>query len=368
MSPVDAYQLALQRQELQADPAQAAFVGQLQDLYRRILNAHEECSEPGFLAGIRALMGRASPREPVRGIYVWGGVGRGKTLLVDFFFDALPIERKMRIHFHAFMQRVHEELRSLGHRRDPLTQVAERLAQETGVLCFDEFHVSDIADAMLLGRLLRALFERGIALIATSNIAPEELYLDGLQREQFLPAIELILRYTKVVHLDSATDYRLRTLERAEVYHHPLDEANRHAMVSCFNELSPEGHERGGSIRIMGRSIPTRGRAGGLVWFDFQDLCASPRSVSDYLELARSHHTVMVSEIPCMDDEHNDAALRFIHLVDTFYDRNVNLVVSAEGAPANLYSGRRLAERFSRTRSRLEEMRSHDYLARAHLP
>jgi cell division protein ZapE len=365
---VEAYQLALQQEELEADPAQAAFVGQLQDLYRRLLNDPGEAPRSGLVARVGRWLRPASPREPVRGLYVWGGVGRGKTLLVDYFFDALPFERKLRMHFHAFMQRVHDDLKQFRQRRDPLAMVADGLAGEARVLCFDEFHVSDIADAMLLGRLLEALFQRGIALVATSNIPPDDLYLGGLQRERFLPAIALLQRHTRVFHLDSPTDYRLRTLERAAIYHHPLDEDARQAMARCFRELTPEGHALGGELEILGRVIPTRGRAIGLAWFDFSHLCESARAAVDYLELARQFHTVLLSEVPVLDDRSNDAALRFIHLVDTFYDRNVNLVISADAAPQVLYRGRRLAERFARTRSRLEEMGSHEYLARPHLP
>ena len=368
VNPVDAYQLALQRAELVADAAQAAFVGQLQDLYRRLLQRGERAPRGGWVGRLRQLIGTREAMTPITGIYVWGGVGRGKTLLVDFFFNALPFDRKLRVHFHAFMQRIHHELKDLGERRDPLRAVADRLAQEADVICFDEFHVSDIADAMLLGRLLNALFERGITLVATSNIAPDDLYHDGLQRAQFLPAIELIKRHTQIIHLRSETDYRLRTLSQASVYHQPLDEAARRAMLHCFQQLAPETPPRAGSIEILGRKLNTRAQAMGVAWFDFDVLCDSPRSASDYLEVARRFHTVLLSTVPILTDDSNDAALRFIHLVDTFYDRNVNLVLSADSAPATLYNGRRLAARFERTKSRLQEMQSQEYLARAHLP
>ncbi len=369
MTPVDSYRLALQRGELAPDPAQAAFVGRLQDLHRRLVQRAEEPREgPGLLGRVRRLIARPPPPQVPQGIYVWGGVGRGKTLLMDFFFDSLPFPDRLRIHFHDFMQHVHAELRTLGHRRDPLAAVAERLRARASVLCFDEFHVSDIADAMLLGRLLGALFGRGVALVATSNSRPDDLYRDGLQRERFLPAIALIKAHTEVLHLDSPTDYRLRTLERGSVYHAPLDDLARAAMTRCFAELAPDVSPHPGVVEISGREIPVRAEAHGCAWFEFMDLCDAPRSTGDYVELARRFHTLLLSGVPVMDDERNDAALRFMHLVDTLYDRNVNLVASAEAGPGDLYAGQRLAERFQRTRSRLEEMQSHDYLAQPHLP
>lgn len=369
MTPVDSYRLALQRGELEPDPSQAAFVGRLQDLHRRLLQrAETPAPDGGLLARVRGMFSCPPPQPVPRGIYVWGSVGRGKTLLVDFFFDSLPFEDKLRIHFHAFMQHVHAELKVLGQRRDPLSMVAARLRDRANVLCFDEFHVSDIADAMLLGRLLGAMFERGIVLVATSNCAPDELYQDGLQRAQFLPAIALIERHTEVFHLDTPTDYRLRTLERGEVYHTPLDDAARIAMARCFQELMPHTPMQAGEVEVLGRMIPVRAIGQGCAWFDFAVLCETARSSTDYVELARGFHTLLLSDLPVLDDERNDAALRLMHLVDTLYDRNVNLVISAEAAPQGLYTGRRLADRFKRTRSRLEEMQSHEYLARAHLP
>lgn len=369
MTPVDHYRLALQRGEIEPDPAQAAFVGRLQDLHRRLLQRAEEAPARGGLLGwLARRLGRAGAPAPVRGIYVWGGVGRGKTLLMDYFFDSLPFEARLRVHFHDFMQHVHQELEALGHRRDPLAAVADRLRARTGVLCFDEFHVSDIADAMLLGRLLGALFERGIALVATSNSRPDDLYRDGLQRERFVPAIELIRTHTEIIHLEAATDYRLRTLERDAVYHTPLDDAARAAMARCFAELAPDVPPEAGQVEVKGRRIPVRASAHGAAWFEFAALCDAPRSSADYLELARRFHTVLLSSVPVMDDDDNDAALRFVHLVDTLYDRGVNLVLSAEAPPEGLYRGRRLGERFARTRSRLEEMQSREYLAAAHLP
>lgn len=369
MTPVDHYRLALQRGELDPDAAQAAFVGRLQDLYRRLsLRVQAPDVALSVVARLGRLFSPPTPAEAPRGIYVWGSVGRGKTLLMDFFFDSLPFEDRLRIHFHDFMAHVHAELKVLGHRRDPLATVADRLRERSSVLCLDEFYVADIADAMLLGRLLEAVLARGIALVATSNSRPGDLYRDGLQREQFLPAIALIEERTEVIHLDSATDYRLRTLERDEVYHAPLDDGARAAMARCFADLAPDVPVQAGQVEVLSRQIPVRAMAHGCVWFEFAVLCETARSTGDYLELARLFHTVLLSAVPVMDDDDNDAALRFMHLLDTLYDRNVNLVASAEAQPAALYQGTRLAERFARTRSRLEEMQSRDYLARPHLP
>ena len=299
---------------------------------------------------------------------MWGGVGRGKTHLMDLLFDSLTLSARLRLHFHEFMHGVHGELKTLGQRQDPLQIVADRLAARARVLCFDEFHVADITDAMLLGRLLDALFERGVVLVATSNSSPDRLYHDGLQRERFLPAIEAIKKNTEVFHLDSPTDYRLRALERAEIYHCPLDADAEVSLARSFASFSIVGGQADVVLTVNGRSIPTRRCCEGVVWFDFEVLCGGPRSPADYLEISRRFNTVLLGGVPCMGDERGDAALRFVHLVDEFYDRNVKLIVSADAGPAGLYTGKRFADRFERTRSRLEEMRSHEYLARPHLP
>ncbi len=365
MTPAQRYQRAIDNGELMFDPAQADFVTALDRLYRTL------CDDPKPMEGnwLTQLYRRFKPPPPmlVRGIYVWGSVGRGKTLLVDSFFETLPFENKLRIHFHDFMQQVHAQLKTLGERQDPLQWVAVDLSKRAKVLCFDEFHVSDIADAMILSRLLEVLFNQGVALIATSNSAPDNLYPDGLQRQRFLPAIDLIHQHTQVLHLDSAQDYRLRTLERAAVYHYPLNDENSQRMAQCFKELATDAALVEQTIDIAGRSISILGLAHGCVWFEFKDLCESARSAADFLELARRYHTVMVSNVPQMDSEKNDAALRFIHLVDNLYDHNVNLVLSAYGEPGDLYTGRRHSNAFRRTRSRLEEMQSREYLSRAHI-
>ncbi len=363
MSPRERYRDELARGVLRPDPAQAALVEELERVYRALLGRRDG----GLLARLARRLGRGN-EEPVRGLYVWGGVGRGKTHLVDLFHRAPGLGPKLRIHFHRFMQLVHGELRTLPDREDPLGIVAARLAKRARVLCFDELHVSDITDAMILGRLLAGLFGHGTTLVATSNIEPSRLYAGGLQRERFLPAIELLERHTRVVRLESATDYRLRALERARTWYSPLGPDAERGLAECFRALAPEGAAGGGALTILGRSVRCVRHAEGIAWFDFETLCGGPRAVADYIEVARDFHSVILSGVPVLDDDRRDPLRRFIHLVDELYERNVNLIVSAAAPPDGLYRGRRLAEPFERTRSRLVEMRSTDYLGRAHIP
>ena len=362
MTPGERYRDELARGVLLPDPAQAALVEELDRVHRSLLARRDA----GLLSRLARRLGGGS--EPARGLYVWGGVGRGKTHLVDLFYRASGLDPKLRIHFHRFMHHVHGELNALPDREDPLEIVAARIAKRARVLCFDEFHVSDITDAMILGRLLAGLFERGTTLVATSNIEPSRLYADGLQRERFLPAIDLIERHTKVVRLESGADYRLRALERARTWYSPLGPDADRGLAECFGALAPEDAVDGGALTILGRSVSSVRHAEGIAWFDFETLCGGPRSVADYIEIARDFHSVILSSVPVLDDERRDPVRRFIHLVDELYERNVNLIVSAAAPPDGLYRGRRLAEPFERTRSRLVEMRSTDYLGREHIP
>jgi cell division protein ZapE len=343
------------------DPAQRAALAEFDRIYQALLPA---ASPRGPLARLRARF--AAPPAPPRGLYLWGGVGRGKTFLVDLFFDHLPLAGKRRVHFHRFMGEVQARLRALAGRSDPLQQVAEDYAAELRLLCLDEFFVSDIGDAMILARLLDGLFSRGVVLVTTSNTVPSRLYRDGLQRASFLPAIALLERHCVVHRLDSATDYRLRTLTRAPVYHHPLGPAADAALTDFYERLTADTEREGAPLLINERPIPAIDYSEGVAWFDFAALCDGPRSVADYIEIARDFHTVLLANIPSFDPLSENAARRFIHLVDEFYDRNVNLIVSAATPITALYRGERLGAEFQRTESRLIEMQSEAYLAREH--
>jgi len=360
-TPWERYQADLQQPGFSRDPAQETAVRLLQDVFERLVQQEQRRSAWWQ-------WWRRRPAAPERGLYLWGGVGRGKTYLMDTFFDCLPFERKLRVHFHRFMQRVHAELKQLAGEKNPLQQVADRLAADARVVCFDEFFVTDIADAMILGGLMEALFARGVTLVATSNIEPSRLYLNGLQRQRFLPAIALIEKHTQVVNVDAGVDYRLRTLERAELYHYPLDAEADVSLRQSFERLAPHAATDGASLQINGRAIRTRSVADDVVWFDFAELCEGPRSQNDYIELAREFHAVVLSGVPALGVGNDDAARRFINLVDEFYDRNVKLVMAADRQLLDLYDGHRLRFEFQRTVSRLQEMQSHDYLAREHRP
>ena len=314
----------------------------------------------GFLARFRG------DPPPPRGLYLWGGVGRGKTFLMDLFFNAVPIARKHRSHFHRFMRLIHEERKRDREAEDPLRLIADRLAAQHRLICFDEFFVSDITDAMLLGRLLQLVFDRGVVLVATSNVAPSGLYRDGLQRERFLPAIEALESHCKVLPVDGERDYRLERLEAGRLYLTPDDEGAREELLRIFRDIAPGAPDRGRSIVIEGRPIETVQVAKGIGWFDFDALCRGPRSQNDYIEIARLYHTVILSGVPILSRQDEDAARRFIALVDEFYDRRVKLIVSAAAEIERLYAGTRLGFEFERTASRLLEMRSHEYLTEAH--
>ncbi len=338
---------------------------ELEDLYRRLL---QERPDGGVWNRLRSLWQRTP--EPELGLYFWGGVGRGKTYLMDAFYEALPFEQKYRTHFHRFMREVHRELKTLAGEKNPLEQVADRIAGRARVLCFDEFFVSDITDAMILANLLDALFHRGVTLVATSNIVPEGLYRDGLQRARFLPAIDLLKRHTKVVNVDGGIDYRLRALEKAELYHCPLDQAANQSLARSFSALIVEGAEvhENVPLEIEGRIITAVREADDVAWFEFAELCDGPRSQNDYIELAREYHSVLLANVPRFDARMESQARRFINLVDEFYDRCVKLVISAEVPAEELYQARHLSFEFQRTVSRLLEMQSREYLARPHRP
>ncbi len=370
------YKKDLQREDFHHDPAQEMAIQHLQRISDELLATHSQPAESAA-APPRGLLRRFIERGKtdktaaamaVRGLYIWGGVGRGKTYLVDTFFNTLPLERKKRIHFHRFMYKVHSALRELKEQQDPLKTVARQFAREARIICLDEFFVSDITDAMLLSGLLRELFANGVTLITTSNIPPDDLYKDGLQRARFLSAIALIKENMEIINMDGGTDYRLRYLEKAEIYHFPLDEKAERILSDTFEHISPEPGRSGVVLEIEGRSISTTRHADGVVWFNFSDICDGPRSQADYIEIARCFHTVLIANIPVMDWQMENQAKRFLSLVDEFYDRNVKLIISAAAPPTDIYQGNKLKFEYRRTLSRLQEMQSHDYLARRHLP
>jgi len=285
---------------------------------------------------------------------------------MDLFHESLPGSDKRRVHFHRFMLEVHARIRELGEREDPLAEVAAGYAASLRVLCLDEFFVSDIGDAMILGRLLQQLFERGVVLVTTSNTAPPNLYRDGLQRARFVPAIALLERHCVVLQLQSPHDYRLRSLTQAPTWHQPLGAPAERALEACYARLTADTVRDGEPLQVNGRTIPTVDASEGVAWFEFAALCEGPRAAADYIEIARDFHTVLLANVPEFDRLREDAALRFVHLIDELYDRNVNLVASAAAAPAALYRGQRHAQAFERTASRLIEMQSEAYLAREH--
>lgn len=361
-TPRESYHALCAGSDFQTDPAQAEAVERLQRLHDELIAAAANQAQ-GWLCRWRKPAARIVP-----GLYLWGGVGRGKTMLVDLFFAALPLPNKRRVHFHRFMRETHAALRDLPEQPDPLAILAAQLAASCRVLCLDEFHVGDIADAMILGGLLEGLFQAGVTVVATSNEPPEKLYAGGLQRARFLPAIDAIQRHMTVVELASATDYRLRALRRAEIYHTPLDAAAHDSLLETFAELAPRDQTPIATpLDIDDRPIPVVLRAEGVVWFEFDLLCGGPRATGDYIEIARAFHSVLLSGVRRFSDLDDDAARRFVNLIDEFYDRNVKLICSAEAPPTELYGGTRLAQSFQRTVSRLIEMQSHDYLAQPHL-
>lgn len=368
MTPIERYQADLLKPGFARDAAQQMAVEHLQRLYDLLVAAERDGQSKTPLASLfEKLMGPKAV-EPIRGLYFWGGVGRGKTYLMDTFYESLPFSRKLRAHFHRFMQRVHRELKALAGEKNPLLLIADRLASEARVICFDEFFVSDIADAMILGGLFEALCQRGVSFVATSNIEPDGLYKDGLQRSRFLPAIALLKQHTLVLNVDGGTDYRLRALEKAELYHYPLGVEADELLLQNFQALAPEAGRADQLLDIEGRTISARYVADDVVWFDFAELCDGPRSQNDYIELAREYHAVLLGGVPQLTEQKEDQARRFINLIDEFYDRNVKLVLTAAVPLLDMYTGVRLRFEFERTKSRLLEMQTHEYLAREHRP
>jgi cell division protein ZapE len=362
--PLAEYERRVASDDLRGDAAQHRVAAAFDRLFRDLVN--EQPQSRGIRAWLRRR--RGAKVQPVRGIYLWGSVGRGKTFLMDLFYACLPFAGKKRMHFHRFMAMVHERLKEHRNKRDPLDLVADELAAECRIICFDEFAVTDIADAMILGTLFRALFARGVSLAATSNTEPKRLYEGGLQRAQFLPAIALIEKHTEVVRMDGDLDYRLQFLQKTDLFQHPADEAANALLTQYFDAIAPDAEHSTGRLEILGRDIEYLRVAEDAIWFDFPQVCDGPRSQDDYIELARLYQSVVLSNVPQFTTLLENQARRFIALVDEFYDRRVKLVISAAVPVEQLYVGKRLAHEFGRTRSRLEEMQSLEYLHAAHRP
>ncbi|GAB2998307.1 cell division protein ZapE [Psychrosphaera aestuarii] len=360
-TPWQQYKIDLEREDFHHDASQENAVKHLQRLYDDLT------AEPKARSFFSKLFA-SKPEKSAQGLYFWGGVGRGKTYLVDTFYHSLPFEKKLRIHFHRFMHKVHDQMKSLQGQSDPLKIVAKNLANEARVICFDEFFVSDITDAMILGTLLEELFKLDVVFVTTSNIVPDDLYKNGLQRARFLPAIKLLNDHCDVVNVDSGVDYRLRTLEQAEIYHFPLDPQAEKNLEHYFCQLAPEEGKKDQQIEVENRMIDTRMVADGVVWFNFDAICKSARSQLDFIEISKIYHTVLLSNVEQMSKENDDAARRFISMVDEFYERKVKLIISAAVALDSLYDVGGLEFEFKRCVSRLQEMQSHDYLAEPHLP
>ncbi|MBU3738749.1 MAG: AFG1 family ATPase [Rhodoferax sp.] len=355
-SVTEVYERELAQRAYTSDPAQRRGVAALERCARDWSDYKDKRSN-----AFRKLIHK--PAIP-RGVYLYGGVGRGKSFLMDCFFNAVPIRRKTRLHFHEFMREVHRELAGLQGTVNPLDVLGQRMAQRFKLICFDEFHVADITDAMILHRLLASLFDHGVGFVTTSNFRPDDLYPGGLHRSRILPAIALLNERLEVVNVDHGVDYRHRTLEQLELYHTPLDERAEQAMEQAFNQLA-EVQDEEPMLVIESRQIRARRRAGGLVWFDFKTLCGGPRSQNDYLEIASQFHTVLLSGVPHMPVRMASEARRFTWLVDVLYDRRVKLIVSADVAAQDLYVDGPLAHEFPRTVSRLQEMQSREFLAQA---
>lgn len=364
MTPLEHYQKDLQREDFNYDAAQEQAVLKLQKLYEELV---EQKAEPKTSLWSK-ISPFAKPAEPehIQGLYFWGGVGRGKTYLMDVFFNALPFEQKLRLHFHRFMQQTHKQLKALDGQKNPLDIIAKDIASKYRVICFDEFFVSDITDAMILGGLFSQLFDMGVVLVATSNIVPERLYENGLQRQRFMPAIKALQAHCEVVNVDSGVDYRLRSLEQAQLYYTPLNDDSEKALRDRFISLAPDAVDEAAQITINDRVFQSVALVDDVIWLSFEQLCDLPRSQNDYIELARLYHAVVISGVVQMGRENDDQARRFINMIDEFYDRSVKVIMSAEVSIEQLYTGDLLSFEFERTQSRLLEMQSQAYLACAH--
>ncbi|CAG9295608.1 cell division protein ZapE [Celerinatantimonas diazotrophica] len=366
LSPKQRYKKDISEQKIVFDAAQMQVVDELERVHRAFSQPKPDSLVPKTRWWQR-FTAKTTLNDPIRGVYLWGGVGRGKTYLMDLLVASLPASVVRRQHFYHFMQDIHQQLKIYQGQTDPLEKIAEQIAQQVRLICFDEFFVTDITDAMLLGTLFSALFRRGISLVATSNIVPDDLYHNGLQRSRFLPAIALIKRHCEVINLDGPTDYRQNVIQSGHCFYWPLSESATTSLNKMFEQLThtlPNPQE----IEVNHRKVACRGCYNGVLYSDFSRLCQSARSANDYIELAHRFHTVIIGDIPLLNDDQSDALRRFITLVDEFYERHVIIVASMQARPQDLYEGQRLAFEYQRCCSRLQQMDSQEYLDLEHLP
>ena len=366
--PLSVYRARRGTGTLKADPAQELAAEKLESLWHALKGYRPATGQTGW----RARLGLARRPDPApQGLYIYGDVGRGKSMLMDLFFETAPVEEKVRVHFHAFMLKVHERLHAIRNegraKGDEVVEVAKEIAAEGWLLCFDEFHVTDITNAMILGRLFTALFDLGVVVVATSNWPPEDLYKDGLNRQLFLPFIALLKEKLDVLHLASARDYRLARLMGAKVYHYPLGPATAEAMAQTFADVTDAEPPVATHLTVQGRKVEVPRSAKGVAWFTFDELCARPLGAGDYLAIATHYHTVLIDMVPRLPEALRNEAKRFMTLIDALYEHKVNTIIAAEVAPERIYAEGTHAFEFQRTISRLMEMQSQDYLAREHL-
>ncbi len=356
-SPAERYAKAISSGQFMADDAQAEAVHELNRVWEELISRYK-ASKKAF----RRFRRQTAPQ----GVYMWGGVGRGKTWLMDQFYESIPFRRKTRMHFHHFMQYVHKELNKNSGQQNPLDIVAEQIYKEAVVICFDEFFVSNVTDAMILSDLFQKLFTRGITLVATSNIAPDGLYKNGIHRDRFIPTIEMVKKHCRVLNVDAGVDYRLRVLKQAQLFKSPLTHEHKLWMAQRFAALTQSQTVSDEPIIINGRNVDTLGHTEDVLWCEFSELCMKPRSPADFIQISNVYNTVLVSNVPNLNDVLSEGTRRFIYLVDEFYDRGVKLLLTSEAGIIDLYSGEKLAFEIERTRSRLLEMQSDEYLQSAH--
>ena len=356
-SPAERYAQAISSGQFMPDDAQAEAVHQLNRVWEELISRYK-ASKKAFR--------RFRRQTPPQGVYMWGGVGRGKTWLMDQFFESIPFRRKTRMHFHHFMQHVHKELNKNSGQQNPLDIVADQIYKDAVVICFDEFFVSNVTDAMIISDLFQKLFTRGITLVATSNIAPDGLYKNGIHRDRFLPAIEMVKKNCVVLNVDAGVDYRLRVLKQAQLFKSPLTDENKLWIAKRFSALTASQTISDEPITINNRQVETLGHTEDVLWCEFKELCMKPRSPADFIQIANIYNTVLVSNVPNLDDVLSEGTRRFIYLVDEFYDRGVKLILTSQASIIEIYNGERLAFEIERTRSRLLEMQSDDYLQSAH--